>query len=114
MPRRCRNRGFGKLIRGWADLPPASEPLRGGECPVDGEVAIDKTTTITILRKRPGCSSAWLRALGSGPRGRWFESSHPDSAPELLQKQTNPAVFSLASTRRKTGRSFFVDVLGYS
>ena len=25
-----------------------------------------------------GCSSAWIRALGSGPRGHWFESSHPD------------------------------------
>ena len=25
-----------------------------------------------------GCSSVWLRALGSGPRGRRFKSFHPD------------------------------------
>ena len=27
-----------------------------------------------------GCSSAWFRALGSGPRGRRFKSCHPDSS----------------------------------
>ena len=30
------------------------------------------------VRLSSGCSSAWLRALRSGRRGRWFESSHPD------------------------------------
>src|SRR5688572_19661695 len=29
--------------------------------------------------KATGCSSAWFRALGSGPRGRRFKSCHPDS-----------------------------------
>ena len=41
-------------------------------------IAIDANRGDHYLERGTGCSSAWLRALGSGPRGRWFESSHPD------------------------------------
>ena len=36
------------------------------------------TSSSSIGEPLTGCSSAWLRALRSGRRGRWFESSHPD------------------------------------
>jgi hypothetical protein len=32
----------------------------------------------TLFDSVPGCSSAWLRALVLGTRGRRFKSSHPD------------------------------------
>jgi hypothetical protein len=44
-------------------------------------VAFAKTTGHQgrkIRGEKPGCSSAWFRALGSGPRGRRFKSCHPD------------------------------------
>jgi len=45
------------------------------------------------VKKIPGCSSAWFRALGSGPRGRRFKSFHPDckSSRTLKSRPGRPA-----------------------
>src|SRR3954469_6166717 len=44
----------------------------------------------------PGCSSAWFRALGSGPRGRRFKSFHPDSSNAMKWPDLPVGPFSLA------------------
>src|SRR5947209_17337308 len=50
----------------------------------------------------PGCSSAWFRALGSGPRGRKFKSCHPDLQYQGLTAIRKGGCFLLDSTLDST------------